>query len=431
MKASTILASLLILLTCAPFSPTLLAQGGSAVPYLIFSASPQGNGMGGVLATLPSSDATATMANPGQLGLFGLDNLLSVSTYAPKTELYPGMPFPGFHPTITVTALSAGVNLQGLLSLPIPVSVGAGYARTFLDLGKFSITGSEGPEVIGVLDMNDTYENYSVGVGLEYFARLGIGMNFKKITSKVPGISERSLPVTNTATPSATDFGILLDVPVGEMLTHALGNASLPGNLIDPVLNISLGYVRSNVGDEVRYMDFVQADPLPRTAVLGLGFEAGLSAKAGNRDWKMVSCSLARQAQDLLVVRHADGTFEYEEGLGEIRFGENLLVGRVTGNVAVRKGWQIGVAELLYLRGGSVWGELGSDYTTSGYSLCFAGLIRLLEFASADLAATPWIEFLGDHFDVQYHSATYATPGLWSDGATYNGVNLVIQGSLW
>jgi hypothetical protein len=282
-----------------------------------------------------------------------------------------------------------------------------------------------------MLDMNDTYENFSVGVGFEYFARLGIGMNFKKITSRLPGISAASIPTEVTATPSATDFGILLDVPVRELLAHALGNASSPGNLIDPVLNISLGYVRSNVGDEVRYADYGQSDPLPRTAVLGLGFEAGVSARAGTRDWKMFSFSLARQAQDLLVVRHIDGTSEYEGGLGEIRFGENLLLGRVTGRVAVRKGWQIGVAELLYLRGGSVWGELGSDYATSGYSLCFAGLIRFLEFASADLAATPWIEFLGDHFDLQYHSATYGAPGYWWDGATYNGVNLVIHGSPW
>ena len=56
-----------ILSVLGPSQQTLVAQGLAAVatPALTFSTSPRGNGMGGVEATLPSSDAAATIANPG------------------------------------------------------------------------------------------------------------------------------------------------------------------------------------------------------------------------------------------------------------------------------------------------------------------------------------------------------------------------------
>lgn len=89
---------------------------------------------------------------------------------------------------MTASALNAGVNLKDLFSLPFSAGLGIGYSRIFVDWGEIFITSSSSPQVIGSAAMNDTYENFSVGLGLEYVVRLGIGMNFKKITSRLPAI---------------------------------------------------------------------------------------------------------------------------------------------------------------------------------------------------------------------------------------------------
>lgn len=144
----------------------------------------------------------------------------------------------------------------------------------------------------------------------------------------------------------------------------------------------------------------------------------------------MISFALVRQAEDILVIRHIDGTFEYRGGLGDLMIGDNVLVGRPTGNVLVRKGWQIGAGEFIYIRGGSVKGDF-NDYETSGYSVCLGGLVRLLEFASPEIAGTSWLAFIGEHVDVQYHSASYASPSSLWDGTTFKGLNFVFRGFPW
>ena len=428
------LAATAIVLAGCLSAQTLFAQGpgSSATPALTFSTSPRGNGMGGVEATIPSSDAAATIANPGQLGLFSLDNLFNASTFTPETDLLPHMfmsPVEITH-TMTVSALNAGINLKDLLSLPFSAGLGIGYSRTFVDWGEILLTNSSGPQVIGSVAMNDTYENYSVGLGFEYIARLGIGMNFKKITSRMPGITPAGGLTASTATPSATDFGILLDLPLSAIVSRASGTSFTIARGIEPFLDISMSYVKSNVGDAVTYVDPSQGDPLPRTALVGLGLEGGISAQAGKSNWRLISFALAHQAEEILVIRHIDGTFDYKGGLGDLAIGENVLAGRATGYVLVRKGWQVGAAEFIYIRGGSVEGN-GYDYSTSGYSVCLGGLVRLLEFASPEIAGTPWLAFIGDHVDLQYHSASYNSPASPWDGTTFKGLNVVFRGFPW
>jgi hypothetical protein len=278
--------------------------------------------------------------------------------------------------------------------------------------------------------MNETYVDYSVGLGLEYIARLGVGMNFKKITSRMPAFGTGFGSNESIATPSATDFGILLEIPIADIVARASGKSLVIAKEIEPFLDISTAYVKSNVGDEVKYADYLQSDPLPRTAVVGLGLEGGLSARAGKENWRMASFALVHQAEDLLVKRHNDGTFEYTGGLGDLMIGDNVLIGRVTGYVLVRRGWELGAAEFLYIRGGSVIGN-GYDYSTSGYSICFGGLVRFLEFASPEIAGTPWVAFLGDHIDLRYQSATYSSPVSPVDGTTFKELNFIFRGFPW
>lgn len=407
-------------------SPALSpAQGEAAVPFLQITPSPCTNGMGGAAAVLPSFDAFAPMVNPGQLGLLSLQNVFNASTYTPKTNWLPSFHIDNL--TYSATSLNAGLDLAAFLPLPFPLGVGVGYSRISIELGTFYITGPGGTDMIGSYQPHEESENISVGVGLDYYVRLGIGMNSKRVSSFLAPIGTEQEKDAGTAKVTATDFGLLLVVPVPEIVSKAVGKPIELVKGVDPLLDLSTCYVRSNQGGEVRYLVAALADPLPRTAKLGLALEAGATAKAGSSVWKLASASLVRQAEDILVTRHGDGTFEYQSGVGEINFVQNVIEGRYPNHVLVRKGWELQVGECLFLRGGSVHG-MGFNYETSGYSIALGGLVRMLEFASPDLAQTSWIAFLGDHLDLQYHSSSYDGTSSPLYGTAFHSLNLVVKG---
>lgn len=62
----------------------VLGQGETAVPFLMIPNSVEGNGMGGIAASLVSDDAISTISNPAQLGIFSMDNFFNASTYTQR-----------------------------------------------------------------------------------------------------------------------------------------------------------------------------------------------------------------------------------------------------------------------------------------------------------------------------------------------------------
>ena len=158
-----------------------LAQGESGVPFLLISPDPAANGWGEISTAVVSDNPMATIFNPGQLGLFSLDSYFSAGTYVPKTQWLPG-----FHQsdlTYDVTAVNAGVNLARQFDLDLPISLGIGYSRVYLDLGTFIRTSTSGPQPLATFNAHEKAEAFSVAVGIDYFVRLGVGMSFNNIVS--------------------------------------------------------------------------------------------------------------------------------------------------------------------------------------------------------------------------------------------------------
>lgn len=422
----TSLFAFLIAVEILLFPTQSRSQGETAVPFLLITTSPEGNGMAGTTASQPTTDAFATIANPGQLGLISLRNLFNASTYVPRTDWLPQYNLPDL--SYGVTALNAGYNVRELLSLPFDLSAGIGYSRVSLNLGTFAVTNSSGPTVISTFDSEEHCDSYSFGIGLDYFVRLGLGFNLKNIESHLSPIGTESEMGNGSASVSATDFGLLLEVPIVGLFTDLSGASLNVSPQITPFLDLSFGYTKANVGNEMSYIGAAPADPLPRTATAGLGIEAGLMGKSGNSDWKLVSFRLARQADDILVVRYEDGTFEYQSGLGDIGFSDNVVLGHTNDKVTMRRGWQVEVAEVLCLRGGSVESPKRS-YTTSGYSISLGGLMKLVNLIVAGPGAQEsWIGFVADHCDLQFHTATYDQTHSPIAGTRSQSLNLVVKG---
>ena len=410
---------------CLVLPAALEAQGESAVPFLLISSAPEGNGMGGTSATQPTQDALATISNPGQLGMFTLNNIFGASTYAPRTDWLPQFNISGL--TYGTTAVDIGYNFRDLLSLPFSLSAGVGYSRVYIDLGTFTLTNSSGPTPIGTFNADETSESICTAVGLEYYVKFGIGVNFKRIESNLSPVGTEQEQGDGNGRSSAVDFGVLLDVPIARIVSDLARTSFDISPNTAPFLDLSFGYVKANVGDKIVYIDAAQADPLPRTAIAGLGAELGLSSNAGSSEWKLASFRLAHQADDLLIVRHPDGSSEYQSGLGDIQFVDNVILGKANSKATVRKGWQVQVAEFLYLRGGSVDGH-GLAYSTSGFSICLGGFLKFLGLVSPSLEKASWVDFMGKHFDLQYHSSKYSDTTSPINGTSSAALNLVVKG---
>jgi hypothetical protein len=161
--------------------------------------------------------------------------------------------------------------------------------------------------------------------------------------------------------------------------------------------------------------------------MLGLSVELGVVSKALSSDWKILSLTWARQAEDLLVKRYPNGGFEYRGWFGDIRPFDNLILGKWGGNVVLRKGWQFEVGEILSVRGGSFTGTGSLSYGTSGYSIRLSGFLKLIEAIDRSTVTGTWLGFVRDHIDLQYHSSSYGGEYSTVSGTLFKGINLVVR----
>jgi hypothetical protein len=405
------------------------AQGESAVPFLLISPDPRANGWGGVSTAVASDNPMATIVNPGQLGLFSLNNYFAASTYAPKTQWLPQFRLSDL--TYNVTAVNAGVNLARAFDLQLPISIGVGYSRVFINLGTFVITNSSGPTPIGRFESWEKSESFSVGAGIDYFVRLGIGVNFKSIVSNLSPIGSEQEMATGKADVSATDVGLLLEVPIIDIIAKAKREPVLLGHRLSPLVNISVGYAHQNQGRSISYVDATMSDPLPRNVILGISTEFGLVMNAGDHPWKVLTFTLAREAEDLLVVRKADGTFEYQSGLGDISFFKHVIQGKLDNNERpdLHKGWQFECGEAISVRGGSFSEspQFGNrQYTTSGFGIRLGGFFKLIAALDSDALSDGALSFLANHVDMMYDHAEYATTGPLGE-TKFDAISIVIR----
>jgi hypothetical protein len=325
-----------------------------------------------------------------------------------------------------VWAVQGGYDLSKELSLPFPMSVGAGYSRIDLNLGTFERTDAGGRE-IGRFSAFENSHNISIAVGADYFVKVGLGWNFKSIRSVLGPIGMSNMQ--SEAKPSATDFGLMVQAPLFDILKQAGTENIEIAPSIEPLLNLTLGYAKSNMGNGVRYSGVAQSDPLPRNASVGLSAEIGITTKAVSEQWKVLSFALARESADILVARKSDGTFDYQSGLGDISFFDNVILGKIRSRENVMEGWQLNFGELVFLREGSFSESpnFGNrNYSTSGYGFRLAGLLKLLGAISPEVLESPVVSIITSHIDLAYDHAEYETNGPL--GFTkFNALSLVIR----
>jgi hypothetical protein len=401
------------------------AQGEAAVPFLLLPPSPEANGMAGTATAAGRNDPTAALINPAQLGAGALATGVRGSFYTRGTAWLPGF-FPA-DARYSAWAATASLALNDLVDLPFRAGVALGFQSIDFDLGTFAVTGVAGPTVIGTYSSYENSRSFGVGAGFEYVVKFAAGLTFHSVESHLSPIGTEQEMAPGEADVTARSYGIMACLPVFDIARDLSGESIEPLPGVAPLLDLTGGMAWNNFGDRVVYVDPAQADPLPRTGRIGLGLEAGLhSAEAGG--WRVLSFAWSREADDLLVTRLPDGTWNYDSGLGNLSFTENLLRGAAVDGVNVRTGWQIQVFELITIRNGRV--NSFSSYDTRGLGFRLSGLLKGTEVLLGD-QAPDWLVFLRTHFDLEYNTSHYTAPKSPYDDMSYDGLVLQVSGHPW
>ena len=390
-------SSLTILFLFHLFSVTNLAQGEAAVPFLLLNPSPSQSAMGATGTALPTEDPFGFLWNPAQLGYTSQTNNLSFIFYPSKLEW---IPIWNADLELSSITLNVGYNFKDLIGFPL--SFGFGYSNVNFDYGTFVITDPGSPDPIGTFEPEDYYSAYSFGLGVDYYVQLSIGYTIKDVTSILADFSPSPDSGEVKAETSVNDFGILLNVPITKLINEKM-QVQLDENLFaTPTFSFSLGYSKSNIGDEISYIDPAQADPLPRVDRIGYGISTGFDLKTKDFRINAISLSFTVEAEDILVKRDSIES-DYQSTLSDLDFSKNIIQIEGDDKIVSRTGTKLDFVETFSYYFGHFSGKGYGQRKTNGYELRTKGLLKLC----ALWAKHPVTDFLRDHFDIRYYNTNY------------------------
>ncbi len=392
---SYIKVSLLILFFFCLIPINVKAQ--AALEDITFNPSPRINALGMAGTALPTDDPYGFYYNPAQLGYFSQANNLAY-------QLYPSNVYwDGFRDiTYRNTALAAGYNFKNLIN-GLSLSAGLGYIHSKMDYGTGYYTTANNPDgSLYTINHFDSYDAYSIGVGIDYYVQVNLGLTYKSIESAF--ILNGPFVTNIDVKPSAIDYGLLLTVPVTKLVYPDYKFNIMNDVQASPYLNISVGYARLNQGSEVAYFDPSQSEPLPRTARLGYALSSGLNIKLNGKLFKLFEYNFTADAEELLVSNEIyPPYYSYKSGIGNISIGRNLIGLKSSDNVIIHKADEFDLCETFTALIGR-FGEGGSfsyNDETSGIGMRLKGILTLLKAYSNDET----FNFIADHFDVEYYSS--------------------------
>jgi hypothetical protein len=416
MKITIPLLSLLLLHSAVP--PSASSQGQAAVPFLLLSPSPETNGMAGISVAVQRTDPLSSIFSPAQVGLASLSTGIAGSFYPEETQW--GGQMISITPAYHAWAARAGVLLNDFVKMPVRVGFGFAYHRVDIDYGEFAVTGPNGPDVIETFEAHENATGLTLGVGLEYLVKAGFGYTFRSISSHLSPVGTEMEKGAGEADVPSNDYSCYLLLPMVDLIDAATGGSTEFFSVIRPFADLSLGFGMNSIGDKIVYVDAAQADPLPRTAREGIAAAGGLRLQG----WELGGATWSREAEDLLVVRQNNGTWEYQSGFGDLEFGNNVVAGNSSGNVGIRTGWQLRLGEFFTYRQGTYRQEY-NNYETEGMTFQLAGILKGIAYA-AGTEAPSWLLFARDHLDVQYHQAEQTSQMYGVNSTPYKGLTVVI-----
>ena len=333
--------------------------------------SPSAIGMGGCVVN--NVDETSSLYNPAAFGLLSLDNIFSFS-FPHKNRIY------SFADDMTLNTFSIGGGYSlipvSLLGMHNPkIAFGLSFSVQKLGYGKITITDSQG-NILGSEDPYDRADIFSLSTAIDYYLRVGLGFNYKKLKSKLIVYGAGAEPY-EVATGSAIDYGIIFELPIMKFIPHTISFGDSEKYYLNFDLTPSLAYVKANIGDDMNYIDVAQADPLPRISRTGISLYAAINSGKAN----VVSARSCRQT-------------------------EKNLVGN-SKNKVKSNGYEIGFLGCFYLRRGESDTDSDNPLKAKGYGIRLGGLIKWLQMQGLNFGdGIPG--YIANNIDITYDFAEYS-----------------------
>jgi hypothetical protein len=308
-----------------------------------------------------------------------------------------------------------------------PIGLEVGYTRVHIDLGEQIITGEEGPDVLERFHSWEEAHVLTLAAGFDHLLKVGVGANVTWIKSNlVPVLSHVPEIMPASARATAFDFGITANLPIIEAMAKWQNTRVeiYPG--FRPILAIATGYSQSNIGGKIKYIDAAQADPLPRTARIGLSINAGLEVFDNEAVWRVVSFEGLHEAEQLLVRSRVGEDVDYARFLGDINLWKNVILGESGPLVITKRGWELNILEIFSIRNGRHEDPLGKlYYDTEGMGVSLSGVLKLIRFFAPQLKHNCTFRFVAKHLDIQYNTSSHDS-WVWSPvaGTKYKSIRI-------
>lgn len=356
----------------ATFATAQRKVGEAGALFLLITNSARVNGMGG--CALNVVDEQSPLYNPGALGLFHLDKLFSVS-FPNTTDWLPQLDSDMKLKTFTISGGASSRHFGAEWGGP-DIALGFAYSSLKMDYGNI-IAVDEFGNYLNTVNPIDEADYYSAGIGFDYYARLGIGVTTKKIKSATPVYNPDLEPILDTAEADGYDFGLILELPVAELVQRVLQPIGSATSDYGVAFTPSFAYVYSNGGtDSLSYIDAVNPDPLPRMRKIGVGGYGALTYKS----------------TDIFSLRMC-----WERDRWEIGVPYTIY----------RQGGELGAMDAAFFRFGSYADAAGQeDYNTYGFGLSLHGIVKWLLLTQPEID-NRILRYLATHVDFTVDYAKY------------------------
>ncbi|MBN2357800.1 hypothetical protein JXO59_16945 [candidate division KSB1 bacterium] len=380
------------------FSVPALAVSEAAVLFLLISPSAQANGMGQTYGNIFDTDPAASAMNPAALGFYARDHYFGIS-------LNRSQWLPDYDLDYLNYNLIFGYDLNKTHGLPI--AIGLGYQYIYLDLGEVWATTEESPEPIGTFKSSEKAHVLTAAASFDFIVRGSVGLSIKRIHSDLGPTGAGAENEAKTSA-DAIDFGVILQLPLWN-LAEKLSNTELfPIADFKPIFTPGLFISRRNIGDEIKYIDAFQADPLPRTVNVGATLEMGIAYHSKSFSFDMLSIRCSREAEDMLIDRHPDGSFDYLSGLNDIAFASDILLGKANDRIITKKGWQFGLGDMIFLRTGRYDDNEGKvRFRSEGFGINFMSPLKTLVLRDIIALEDNLLKKLLLNLNIEYHYSRF------------------------
>jgi len=366
----------LIILILIFLPSSLLAQGGVAVPFVRINPSPQLNAMAGAFSGLPTSNPFGMFFNPAQLGQFARTYNFSTSFYIRKADWLPHFDFSDRY--FKSKAMNFGYSTNKLIP-NLPLHIGIGFIDSKVGLGKNIWTDETGKE-LGVFESWEKYQQFGLGIGIDWKVKFNFGFAFKNITSNLAPVSVGFEKRPGESKATVYDYGFLMTVPLPDFFTPPQIKQLFVFEDLQTSVDLSAGFALQNVGDSIRYIDSRKQSPFPRLATLGYGLSANITGHIHGVKLQLLKADWSSQAQDILVAHHPDGSWDYEGFPGRINLFDHLISGKFNDDVVIFQGYRIKVFESFEYSYGYFRGQGWDPYIkTSGFMISSQGLGKALQ----------------------------------------------------